>query len=117
MQGQGPGDGHPLLLAAGELAGQAVQPLLQPQGLDDPAHIVLVHPAPVQLDGQDDIFIGAEHWHQVIGLEHKPDLPPPEDGQFLVLQRENVLPIHQHRATGGAVQPAQDVEQGGFPAP
>ena len=105
-----------LLLAAGQLAGQAVQLALQAQRPDDLIYIAAVHFPAVQLDGQDDVLIDAEHGHQVIGLEYKADLPPAEDGQRLVLQGKQLLPVHCDRAGGGPVQAAQHMEQGRFAA-
>ena len=114
---QRPCNGHPLLLAAGELPGQAVQLLPQPQVGDHLPDVALVHRAAVQLNGEDDVLIYAEHRHQIIGLEHEADLPPPEDGQLLVLQGGQLPAVHRHRAGGGPVQPAQHVQQGGLARP
>ena len=103
-----------MLLAAGELAGQIVQLLLQTQGGDYLVHIILIYFAAVQLDGQDNVLPHSEHRHQVKALEHEADLPAAEDGEGLVLQRENILAVYNNGAVGGPVQPAQHVEQGGF---
>ena len=111
---QSPGDGHPLLLAAGEVVGQVLELCLQPQGLNDPFHIGFVRRVAVQLDGQDDVLIHVQHRHQVVVLEHKADLPPPEDGQFLIPHGREFFAVHRDGAAGGAVQPAQHVEQGGL---
>lgn len=99
------------------LPGQAVQLLLQPQDGDHLPDVALVHRAAVQLNGEDDVLIYAEHRHQIIGLEHEADLPPPEDGQLLVLQGGQLPAVHRHRAGGGPVQPAQHVQQGGLARP
>ena len=56
-----PGDGHPLLLTAGELVRQAVEPVRKPKRPDDLAYVVLIHLGAVQLDGQHDILVHAEH--------------------------------------------------------
>ena len=39
------------------------------------------------------------------------NLPPPEDGQLLVLQGGQLPAVHRHRAGGGPVQASQDVHQ------
>ena len=111
---QGPGDGHPLLLAAGEVVGQALEFFLQAQGGDDLVQVALVRLLPVQLDGKDDVLIHVEHRHQVVVLEHKADLPAAEDGEGLVLEGKDLPPVHGDGAGGGPVQPAQHVQQGGF---
>ena len=87
---------------------------LQPQRLNDPFHIGFVRRVAVQLDGQDDVLIHVQHRHQVVVLEHKADLPPPEDGQFLIAHGREFFAVHRDGAAGGAVQPAQHVEQGGL---
>ncbi len=112
LGGQGPCDGHPLLLAAGEVVGQALEFFLQAQGGDDLVQVALVRLLPIQLDGEDDVLPYAEHRHQVVRLEHKPDLPPPENGQGLIFQGEDVLSVHSNSAGGGPVQAPQHVEQG-----
>ena len=113
--GKGAGDGHPLLLTAGQLAGKAPQLLFQTQGVHDFVEEVLVHLPPVQLDGQDDVFPRVQHRHQIVALEDKADLPPAENGQRLIFQRKDVLPVHDHAAGGGPVKAAQHVQKGGFP--
>ena len=111
---QGPGDGHPLLLAAGEVVGQVPELFLQAQSLDDLVHVGGVGLLAVQLNREDDVLIDAEDGDQVVVLEDEADLPPPEDGQGLVLQGEDVLSVHGDGAGGGPVQAAQHVEEGGL---
>ena len=83
---QSPGNGHPLLLPAGELGGQAEFFGLKPQDVNDVLHKFPVRPVAVQLHRQHDVLVHVQHWNQVVALEHEPDLPAPEDGEFLVLQ-------------------------------
>ena len=112
--GQRPGDGHPLLLAAGELVGEAIQLLLQAQQLYDLADVRLVRAPSVQLNGQDDVLPHRQDGYQVVGLEHEADLPSAEDGEGLVLHGEDVPALHLHPAPGGPVQSAEHVQQRGL---
>ena len=79
------GNSDPLLLASGEVVGEVLQLLLQPQCLDDLVHIGGVGLVAVQLDGQDDVLVDVQHRDQVVVLEDEADFPPAEDGQGLVL--------------------------------
>ena len=113
---ESPGDGHPLLLPAGELGGQAELLGPKPQDIDDILHKRFVRPVAVQFHRQHDVFIHIQHRDQVVALEHKPDLPAPEDGELLVLQPGDVPAVHPHFSRGGPVQSSQHVQEGGFPA-
>src|SRR5699024_9283467 len=63
-----------------------------------------------------DIFIDIEHRHQIITLEHKPDLSPPENAQSILLQPGNVFSIHKHTAPRRIIQSAQHMKQRRFSA-
>ena len=114
LGGERAGDGHALLLAARKLAGQIGQLAFQPQRADDLVHIGAIDRAAVQLDGEYDIFVHAQYGNKIIRLEHEPDAPAAENGQLVVLQREDVVPVHIDLAVRRAVQPAEHVQQGGF---
>ena len=58
---EGPGNGHPLLLSAGELVGQMGQAVLDAQQLRQMVQIRLVRLFPVQQQGHDDIFPGRQN--------------------------------------------------------
>ena len=73
---QGPGNRHPLHLAARELAGQALQFLAHPDRRQDLAGLAdgpLLRPAG---DHQGDrrVFRGRERGQEVVLLEHEPDV-------------------------------------------
>ena len=110
--GERPGNGDPLLLPARQLAGQVLQLLFQAKRRHNFPDKGFVYCPPIQLDGQDDVLPYAEHRHQIVGLEYKADLPPPEDGQLLVLERKDILAVHGYFAGGGAVESAQHMQQG-----
>ena len=122
--GQGSGQGHPLLLAAGQL----IRPDI---GLIQNAHLIQA------LQGQDLILLakrpqqhppkghirhpGHEHvfdhrgpGHQVEGLEDHADIPA-ETPQGLSLQIGNVMVVHGKGAAGDVVHPVDGAQQGGFP--
>ena len=70
-----PADGHPLALAARELAGQVVAPVGQAQLVEQ-----LIGPLPgggpgppAQLVDHQQVLAGGEERHQVHGLEHEAD--------------------------------------------
>ena len=92
LHAQSPGDGHPLLLAAGELVGIVARPVGQ-------AHLLQQSQPPVpdvrlrfagcldQTPGQGHVFQGGVLWKQVEILEHQtemqalfPQLPLPHRG-------------------------------------
>ena len=113
---QGPGDGHPLLLAAGEHGGVAVQslggqthPLHQ---LSGPALGLFGLHAP-QLHGVHDVFRHREQGEQPEALvDHRHLLP----AVLLQLHLGGGHPLAQHLPLGGQVQPRHQGQQGGFAA-
>ena len=111
---QRPGDGHPLLLAAGEVAGIAGQLALQIQKAHDLPEEGLVLLLAVQTDGEDDVLIGSEVGDQVVILKDETDPLAAEDGEVLVPKVLQLEVVHLHGAAGGPVQPAQHVQQGGL---
>ena len=82
---QGPGDGHPLLLPPGQLVGHAVQFFLQAKQGDDFFQEPFVGTFPVQLHGQNNVFIGTENRDQIIILKNKTNSLPAEDGEVFIL--------------------------------
>ena len=72
---QGAGDGHALLLAAGELGRAVAQPVAQP----DASSTSVVEPGVVELASGDrqrqhDVLGGGQHGQQVERLEDEADL-------------------------------------------
>jgi hypothetical protein len=113
---QGAGDGHPLLLAAGQFARQVLRPVAEPdavQGGSDPfVPLRVVHGERDQRGL--DVLVRAERGDQVEGLEdeaervrpHLPDLRFGCGGQ--------IPPGEGHPAPGRPVQPAEELEQRGL---
>ena len=115
VHGQGPGDGHPLLLAAGELPGP---------GVDVGGHAHLVQVLHGQVLGLllvllQDLGLAHhaifQHGHvveEVEGLEHHPH--PGAVGGGAPLLGENVLPMEEDLPAGGDLQQVDAPQQGGL---
>ena len=80
---QCPGDGHSLLLAATQLAGKVLGPILQPDHLQS----LCTEARNVGAGGVDerkfDVLQGRGLRKKMEGLEDEPDLLVPETGQFV----------------------------------
>ena len=134
MEGQGPGDGHPLLLAAGELTGVVVRAVTQTHlgqqlpalGLD-----LLQDLLPVgfevgpflaeELLGQGDVPQGGVLGEQVEGLEHQAEMEPlfphlalPLGGGIVGVEQS--VPLDDDLPLVGGLQKVQAPQQGGLAA-
>jgi hypothetical protein len=128
LHGQRPGDGHPLLLAAGELVRVMVRPVLQTHlGKQLPARpldLGAALAAPLgshQLPGQHDVLQRRVLGKKIEGLEHQPevkalaaDLPLQLGGG--VGGVEEGLALHAYGAAVGPLQKVEAAEQGGLAA-
>ena len=126
MEGQRPCDGHPLLLAAGELVGIVAGPVGEAHPLQKrhalpldggPAALVLLP----QLPRQSHILQGGILGEEVEGLKHQPEVEPLlTDGLLaeggLIFRVEEGLPLHGDAAAVGSLQKIQAPEQGGLAA-
>ena len=115
---QGPGDGHPLHLAAGHLAGLLFQLVPQPhplQGLFGPAAaLCLGHPG--EGEGQLHVLQHGLVGDEVVALEHEPDGVVPVGVPVPVLKVLGGAAVDDQVPRGVLVQAAHDVQQGGFAA-
>ncbi len=115
--GQGPGDGHPLLLAAGELAwagacslsprptcSSALRGPLVPLRLGDAG----VH------QGHLHVLQQGQLGQQVVLLEDEAQHLVADGGQLVVVHLAHVPAVQQIGAGGGHVQAADDVHAGGL---
>ena len=80
LVGQSAGDGHPLLLPPGEGAGQVIEALAQAQHLHEHVDVFLLRFSPVQEHRQQDVLVGGELLHQVVGLENETEAAAAQDG-------------------------------------
>ena len=116
LHGDDPRDGHPPLLAAGELKGGLFQ-LVVPQsheagGLPHPAvHLPLVQPHVFRAEG--DVLVDGLLKELVLRvLEHQPHLEPSLTSALGI--RPDVLPLEEHLAGGGLEQAVEMLDQGGL---
>ena len=114
--GQGPGDGHPLLLAAGELIGQVVELVAQ-------AHLLQYLSGPLPALRLGDAGIHQRYLHifqqvqlgqQVVLLKDEPQQLVADRCQLIGIHLPYVPSVQQISAGGGDVQTADDVHAGGF---
>ena len=118
MGGDGPGDGDPLLLAAGHLGGIVPAPVGQAHPLQRLQRQLLPVDgidAPVD-EGQLHILLHGEGLDEVILLEDEADLLVADAGELAVGEVLDVRAVQKVGAPGGDVQAAQDVHEGGLAA-
>ena len=107
----GAGDGHALLLAAGELRREVVHAVAQAHGgeyLDGVRGVV--H----DLGRELDVLLGREVRDQVIELENEADVGAAVVGELVRVVLGDVVAVDDDRALGGGVHAAEDVEQAGL---
>src|SRR5262245_40124474 len=63
---------------------------------------------------QFDVALGGQHRQEVIKLKHQPDVPRSPGGQAPVGHPVDLFAANFDRAPRGAVQAADEIEQGGF---
>ena len=116
--GQGAGDGHPLLLAAGELGGIRAGPagqIHELQQLPGPAD-GLPSGRARQLQGEADVVQGRALHEQVEALkDHADGLAGA--AQLLLRQAEHVPAVHDHLPGGGPLQEVDAPHQGALSGP
>ena len=119
---EGPGDGHALALAAGEVVGLLFDLLLQAHFLDHAlgpvpdllfGELFLLHDE----EGELDVFPRREHRNEVEGLKDEPDGVQAKVGELPVGHGGDVPAVDIDRALGGVIDAADDVEERGFAAP
>ena len=109
---QGPGDGHPLLLSAGELGGEVGQPVLQAHGAQ---HLRRVQGLPADLGRQLHVLQGGEVGDQVVELEDKADVVAAVGGQLPGAVGGDLLLPQKDPPLAEGVHAPQDVQQRGLP--
>ena len=117
LGGQGAGHGDALLLSSRELAGAAVEAVAQAHGLQQlygPFRAFGFGPA-LQVHDKLHVLQGREHRQQVVGLKDKTDVMQPEVNDLTGFQRPQIGAVDDHRAGGGPVQTAQEVQESGLP--
>ncbi|MCY1366625.1 hypothetical protein D9M69_535290 [compost metagenome] len=109
---QRPAHGHALLLATGQLAGLALQQVLDLQQLGHARHlgVDLGGRQLADLQAEGDVLAHAHGRVQRVGLEHHGDVP------VLGAHAADVGVVDHDRAAADALQPGDAVHQGGFAA-
>ena len=111
---QGAGNRHALLLAAGKVVGHILEFVLKAQHLHDLNHEFLIHGVAIQFHRQNNVLMHIQNRHQIVVLEHKPNVAAAEDGKLLVVHLGQFLVPNHHAAGSGSIQTAHHVQQGGF---
>ena len=113
---QGAGNGHALLLAAGELVGLVVFLAFQAQIGQKPGGafipLFLIH-AGIH-GGQRHVFARAQCAQEVVALENEAELAPAQRGQFVAAHLHGFHAVDLIRTGSSAVEAAEDVHQRGF---
>ena len=118
MGGDGPGNGHPLLLAAGHFGGLVVGPVVHLH-LAEGLHGHFLPPGgrdPLIDQRKGHVFQGVQLLNEVIALKDKADLPVPDVGQLLVAQPCHVGSVQMVVPVGRHIQTAQHIHEGGLSA-
>ena len=116
MGGDGAGDGHALLLAAGHLGGLVPGALGQTHPLQGGLHPVgpLGGGHALVDEGQLHILPGVEGGDEVEALEDEADLLVADVGELPVRQLGDVHAVQVVVPVGGDIQAAQDIHEGGL---
>ena len=94
---QGPGDGHPLLLAAGELGRVVVLAVAQAHQFQDQFHVFPALPAGQlgEEQGQFHVLKGREDRDQLVELEDEAHVGGPPIGQLGLGEPGQIDAVHQ----------------------
>ena len=110
------GNGHALLLAAGELVGAVVFFAFQAQISQKLSSafipLFLIH-AGIH-GGQRHVFARAQCAQQVVALENKAEFAPAQRGQLVAAHLRSFHAVDLIRAGSGTIETADDVHQRGF---
>ena len=115
---QGPGDGDPLFLSPGELAGLLADLVSQAHFFQDlPGSLLpLFLAGAAEGHGDGDVIQNAEVGDEVEALEDEADAVPAVVVQFLFAVLVDVLSVEADLSQIVSVQASQEVHEGGFPA-
>ena len=105
--GQRTGDGAALLLSAGALGWEVVQPVSQPY---HGQHLPGVQRILTDLAGQLHVLQHRQIGHQVVELKDKADALPAVLRKLTLVEAGDLPAVDRHPAGGGGVHAAQDVE-------
>jgi hypothetical protein len=112
---QGTGDGHPLLLPAGQLARPVPGAVREAHLGERRGHLAGRRPAPGQAQRQGHVLRRGQRRDQVERLEDEADPGPAELGQGAFGEAAQRYAVDHHLAAGGPVQPRRAVQQRRLP--
>jgi hypothetical protein len=115
--GEGPGDGHPLLLAAGQLVRVMALAGGEPHFGEDGSGAFPGVFGAVEFHRQHDVLDGRERGHQVERLEHETHPRGPHGGPAVLVQRREFPALEPHAAGTRRVQAGQQRQQRGLAGP
>ncbi len=101
-------DRHALLLAAGELRREVVEPVAEPHQLE---RLLGLHRVGRDLADQRDVLPGGQAGDEVVELEDEADELAPVARELVVVGVAQVQLLVAQRPVRGTVEPADDVEQ------
>ena len=112
----GAGDGHALLLAAGQFVRAVLRAVAQADQLQCDFGIALALRAGQagQQQRQLDVALRGQHRHQVVELEHVADVLAAPVRELAALHRVDALAVDGDLPARGDVEAADQVEQGGL---
>src|SRR5579862_4225064 len=113
---EGAGDGHALLLAAGEFRGLVIEASGDAEELGEDVEAVRIEAVTVNVLSERDVVAGSERRQKIEFLEDEADFVAAKVGAGGVAEGGKVVPIEHDTASGGAGEGAHDVEHGRFAA-
>jgi hypothetical protein len=113
---QGTRDGDALLLAAGELRREVVQPVTEPETGEDLRRTEASRFIGFAVEAQHefDVFSGSEKGDQVVRLEGEANLFAAQPDAMLIVHPRQVLPIDQHLSAARGKQRREDGQHRGL---
>ena len=114
--GEGDRDGDALALAAGEPAGEVVEPVRETELVEQVLGAVVAGLVAAEIQGELDVLAGGEERDQVAALQHDPDAVGAQPGARGVVQPGDVVAVEVDRARVGHHEPRDEPEQRGLPA-
>lgn len=115
-RGQCAGDGHTLLLAAGELGGIMVQPVAKAHRGQFFGRAGFRIGKAGQFQRGHHIFQRCHGGQQVEGLKHHSDAPAPRQRQPVFRQAHEIRPAYAQRSAAGALKAGEHRHKAGFAA-
>ena len=116
LEGQGAGDGDALALAAGELVGQVVEAVVEADELEQAAgaRFDFLAREAFEVEREGHVLDAGERGEEVEELEDEADFVAAEAGEVVIGERGDGLAVDADFAGGGAVEAADQVEEGGL---